>query len=276
MYDMKGLVLDQDRALCALQGCTVEDCMFDGPQGGCDALLCGRELTVKHCTFHLPSPLWHLSDGIISDCTFHKGAVSALCYATRVVLSSCQIEGDRALVGGDHIVLDACTIHSHDMGWDSHQVILQNAVVSGNNSLSHASHIHLTDVELTGDYALFHVAEGEIDFSTIHAEGALWHSKNLTISDTVLEGDRPGWYSENLTLSHCVISGKAPFCHCKNLTLIDCVLDPSCENAFEGSEVHATIRGSVTSVRAPLSGSIEADGFATLIDIPDTFSILTR
>ena len=63
----------------------------------------------------------------------------------------------------------------------------------------------------------------------------------------------------------CHIKGTQPLCYCKNLTLIDCTME-GCDLAFEYSDVHATVKSTVDSVKNPRSGRITAQGFGEVIE----------
>ncbi len=265
MYELKGLVLDQERALYGLCGATVLDCEFAGPQDGESALKECRELTVKNSIFQLRYPLWHLQDGLIAQCEMTESCRAALWYCNRTVIRGCKMHGIKVLRECDNTVIEGCDILSDEMGWNCRTLTLRDTVLEGKYAFFGAKDLHISDMEFTGKYSFQYVENAEIDFCTLHTKDAFWHAKNVTVTDSVLEGEYLGWYSENLTLIGCVISGTQPFINCKNLTLIDCKLDPSCDLCFEGSEVNATLRGTVTSVKNPLHGNITAEGFGAII-----------
>ncbi len=58
----------------------------------------------------------------------------------------------------------------------------------------------------------------------------------------------------------CHISGEQPLCYLDGITLIDCTFDEACDRAFEDSkDIDATIKGSITNIKNPISGKIVAD-----------------
>ena len=265
MQQFRGLVLDQERALYGIHGASVTDCEFSGPQDGESALKECGELSVARCRFDLRYPLWHLTDALIAECQMTEGCRAPVWYGNRIVLRGCKIDGVKAVRECDHTVIDGCLISSEEFGWHSRDVIIQESVLDAKYAFFGSRNIKASGLEFSGKYSFQYVEGGEFDFCTMRTKDAFWHAKNITVSDSILEGEYLGWYSENLTLIHCVISGTQPFVNCKNLTLIDCKLEPSCDLAFEGSTVNATIRGTVTSVKNPLHGSITADGYGEII-----------
>lgn len=63
----------------------------------------------------------------------------------------------------------------------------------------------------------------------------------------------------------CRIAGTQPLCYCRDLVMEDCEMAPDCDLAFEESTLQATIRGNITSVKNPASGSITADSYGEII-----------
>ena len=74
----------------------------------------------------------------------------------------------------------------------------------------------------------------------------------------MINGEYIGWYSKNLRLVRCHISGKQSLCYAENLVLEDCTFDPDTDLCFEHSDVSATIKGTIKSVKNPKSGHIIA------------------
>ena len=93
---------------------------------------------------------------------------------------------------------------------------------------------------------------------------AFWHSKNALVKNSVIKGEYLGWFSDGLTLINCKIIGTQPLCYCKNLKLVDCEMVDA-DLAFEYSDVVATIKGSVDSIKNPRSGKITVEGVSKII-----------
>ncbi|MDE5631296.1 MAG: DUF3737 family protein, partial [Muribaculaceae bacterium] len=74
-----------------------------------------------------------------------------------------------------------------------------------------------------------------------------------------------GWHSRNLRLVNCRIAGTQPLCYAEGLILDNCTFAPDCDLAFEDSELRADIKGNITSVKNPRSGSVEADSIGEII-----------
>ena len=75
-----------------------------------------------------------------------------------------------------------------------------------------------------------------------------------------LGGEYLAWYSRGLTLVRCHITGEQPLCYCEDLTLVDCTFGADANLMLEYSTVRASIKGDVTSIKNPTSGSITVAG----------------
>ena len=80
-----------------------------------------------------------------------------------------------------------------------------------------------------------------------------------------VNGEYLGWHSRNLRLVRCRIGGTQPLCYADGLVLEDCTFEPDADLAFEYSDVQATVRGHVVSIKNPRTGSIRADSCGELI-----------
>ncbi len=261
MQDSRTFTDTDPRALFGARRAEVSDTHFTKEE----ALMRAGELTLSDSTFSAPRPLAHVTDALIRTCHFEKDAVSLLSHAGTATLQGCTVEAPHGCEMAKDLTIDTCQITACDFGTSTSNLTLTDTLIAGARALAHTRDVTMTDMDITSDRALSYAMGGTIDFSTLAGEELLFGAENLTISDTVLDGDRIGWYSNHLTLTHCVISGDRPFAYAKNLTLIDCALDPSCREAFERSEVEATLRGALSSVRNPLHGSITADALGEVI-----------
>ena len=98
----------------------------------------------------------------------------------------------------------------------------------------------------------------------IVTKDSFWETENVTIYDSVLDGEYLGWHSKNLRLVRCHIAGEQPLCYAEDLVLEDCTFDPACDRIFEDSTVRAEIKGGITDIKNPRSGSIIADSIGSV------------
>jgi len=104
----------------------------------------------------------------------------------------------------------------------------------------------------------------EIRDSYLDTKDAFWHSKNVTVINSVVKGEYLAWYSEGLRLINCKIIGTQPLCYAKDLVLENCEMIDT-DLSFENSDVQATVRGNIVSVKNPHCGRIEADSIGEII-----------
>ncbi len=262
---IENLTLDSERALYGLRGAEVKNCTFEGPADGESALKECREISVTDCHFALRYPLWHVHDGLIRTSFMSTTCRAPLWYGKALNLQACRIEGVKAVRECSGVVIEGCEIDSEEFGWKSQHLTLRDTSLTSQYAFLDSSDLTLEGVEFSGKYAFQYTHDVQADFCTLRAKDAFWHAKDVTLTDCIIEGEYLGWYSENLTLRHCVISGTQPFAYCKNLVLEDCVMEESCDLAFERSQVDATIRGNVTSIKNPKSGTIQMDSVKEII-----------
>jgi len=124
--------------------------------------------------------------------------------------------------------------------------------------------VTLDRVKMKGKYSFQYMENLTIRDSYLDTKDAFWHSKNVTVINSTVKGEYLGWFSEGLTLINCAISGTQPLCYCKNLKLVDCTMEGT-DLSFEYSDVEATVKGHIDSVKNPRSGSITADSVGEVI-----------
>ncbi len=257
-------VFDEERALYALSDAVVRGCTFDGPADGESALKEAVDITVEGCEFRLRYPFWHIAGGTVKDCTLTDTCRAAFWYAADMRIESSDLGGIKALRECDRMTLAGCTVHSAEFGWLCRDIVLSETAVAGEYPFFMTRGLSAAGLELHGKYSFQYVENCTIRDSVLDTKDAFWHAKNVTVTDSVVKGEYLGWYSEGLTLVRCRIEGTQPLCYCQNLTLVDCEL-VGCDLAFENSEVTATIRGSVDSIKSPAAGHIVADGVGAIV-----------
>ena len=260
----ENLTLDEERALYGINRATVKDCLFDGPADGESALKEASDITVESCEFRLRYPFWHVRGGRVVNSTLTDTCRAALWYAAHMTIENTTLGGIKALRECDGMTLTGCEIHSAEFGWLCRGVELTDCKMTGEYPFFMTRGLHLRGVELKGKYSFQYVEDCTIANSCLDTKDAFWHAKNVTVTDSTVKGEYLGWYSDGLTLIRCRIEGTQPLCYCKNLTLIDCTME-GCDLSFENSEVNATVKGFVHSIKSPASGRIEVDSVGEIV-----------
>lgn len=261
---IEGMCFDEDGALHQLTRSTVVDCLFAGPSNGGFPLKAACDVLLDNCTFFQPCALWNAVDWRLHDSRIDENAQSALWYCENARITDSDIRGAKALWGSKDMVIHGCTIACAEFGWKCDRVSTADTKLTSDYLFLNSSNISLNHVQAKGASTFQYTENMEVQNCFLNSTDSLWHSKNVTVTDSVIRGERLGWFSENLTLVGCRIIGKQPLCYCRNLVLINCSMEEAGQ-AFEYSDVNASIEGHVESIKNPRSGEIILDSVGRVI-----------
>ncbi len=255
---------DEERSLYALKDADVVDCSFAGPADGESVLKEARNVRLLGCDFSLRYPLWHVRGFRLENCSMDEKTRAAIWYAGEAVIENSTLGGIKALRECEKITIKGSTIVSQEFGWKSSSITLEDSSVQAEYLFLDSRDVKLSNVKMKGKYSFQYMENLEIRDSVLDTKDAFWHSKNVTVVNSVVKGEYLGWFSEGLTLINCAISGTQPLCYCKDLKLIDCTMEGT-DLSFEYSDVEATVKGHIDSVKNPKSGTITADSVGEVI-----------
>jgi len=265
---MKDLIknkrFDEERALYNLTDARVFECTFAGPADGESVLKEARQIEVDSCSFSLRYPLWHVRTFYLSGSKMDELTRAPIWYAEDGVIDSCELFGTKAVRECRNISVKNSKIKSAEFGWKCDRIELLSSEIESEYLFLDSKHVRLDGVRMKGKYSFQYVEDLVIENSILDTKDAFWHAKNVTVKNSTVKGEYLAWFSEGLTMINCKIIGTQPLCYCKDLTLIDCEMIDT-DLSFEYSEVNATVRGTIVSVKNPKSGSITADGVGELI-----------
>ena len=264
MNIIEQLNLDEERALYGTRNALIRNCTFAGPADGESALKECRDITVEDCRFLLRYPFWHVTSAHISRIAMTETCRAAFWYDRDLHVSDSTLGGIKAFREMDGCSLARCTIDSKEFGWRCRDLTLKDCRLESEYPFFWCSGMEIDGLEMKGKYSFQYCENLVIRNSVLDTKDAFWHAKNVTVYDSVIKGEYLAWYSENLRLVRCKIIGTQPLCYCKNLVLEDCQTE-LCDLSFENSQVTATIRGAVDSVKNPAGGVIEADSIGQVI-----------
>ena len=250
-----GKTFDEERALYGVQGVVVKDCAFDGPADGESAFKESREITVEGCFFNLRYPFWHDHGLTIRDCEMTEACRAALWYSEKVEISDSKLHGIKALRECGNVKMRGCDIVSPEFGWSVRGMDMEDCTVQSEYFMMRSDHMHFCDVHMKGKYSFQYIEDSVFENCIFDTKDAFWHGENITVKNSVVKGEYLAWYCENVTFENCRIIGTQPLCYCKGLKLVDCEMVDT-DLCFEKSEVEATIKTPVDSIKNPLSGNI--------------------
>ena len=259
-----GKQFDEERALYHLCNTDVLDCRFAGLADGESALKEARDVKIENCAFSLRYPLWHADTFRLHDSRMDELTRAPIWYAKNGIITDSDIHGIKALRECDNIRISDCTITSEEFGWKSSRITVTDSSLHAQYLFLDSRDVILDKVEISGKYSFQYMENLTIRDSILDTKDAFWHSKNVTVVNSTVKGEYLGWFSEGLTLINCAISGTQPLCYCKDLKLVDCTMEGT-DLSFEYSDVEATVKGHIDSVKNPRSGSITADSVGEII-----------
>lgn len=215
-----------------------------------------------NCTFQGKYVFWECRNFLAQDCRFDASARSSLWYSENGRLVRCHVDAPKMFRRMQGIELQDCHFtDAQETLWDCNGVDIKNCLIENADYFGmHTDNVRIDNLHLEGNYGFQYSRNVEIKNSLLNSKDALWDSENVTITDCEINGEYLAWYSRGLTLVRCHITGEQPLCYCEDLTLVDCTFGADANLMLEYSTVRASIKGDVTSIKNPTSGSITVAG----------------
>ena len=253
-----------ERPLYCRHGLRLEDVVI---HAGESALKETSDIEAVRCRFEGKYPFWCCDGFVVRDCLFTEGARAALWYSRGLVMEDTVIEAPKLFREMDGMQVRRVRIpNALETFWSCRDLELEDAIVcKGDYIFMHSSGLRIKGLKLQGNYSFQYTKDVEIRDSVLETKDAFWETENVSIYDSVINGEYLGWYSKGLRLVNCRIGGTQPLCYAEDLVLENCSFELDADLAFEYSSVRADIRGTVTSVKNPRTGSILADGYDEII-----------
>jgi hypothetical protein len=264
MNTIENLTLDAERALYGIRDTRVKNCTFSGPADGESALKECRNIAVEDCLFHLRYPLWHVEGAQVRRIAMTDTCRAAFWYDRDLSVFDSTLGGIKAFREMDNCALTGCTIDSKEFGWFCRGLTVRNTKLTSEYPFFQCRDMDIDGLQMQAKYSFQYCENVTIRNSVLDTKDAFWHAKNVTVYDSVIKGEYLAWYSENVRLIRCKLIGTQPLCYCRGLVLENCTME-GCDLSFENSEVTATVRGSIDSVKNPVRGSIRADAIGEVI-----------
>ncbi|MBQ8865554.1 MAG: DUF3737 family protein [Bacteroidaceae bacterium] len=220
------------------------------------------DIEAYDCTFQGKYVFWECRNFLAQDCRFDASARSSLWYSENGRLVRCHVDAPKMFRRMQGIELQDCHFtDAQETLWDCNGVDIKNCLIENADYFGmHTDNVRIDNLHLEGNYGFQYSRNVEIKNSLLNSKDALWDSENVTITDCEINGEYLAWYSRGLTLVRCHITGEQPLCYCEDLTLVDCTFGADANLMLEYSTVRASIKGDVTSIKNPTSGSITVAG----------------
>ncbi len=223
-------------------------------------------IVCRDCRFEGNYPFWHVHGFEIDRCFFDVGGRSALWYSDHLKMRDTVIEAPKMFREMFDIDIENVTINDADeIFWRCRDIRVRNLTLHGGTyPFFFSENIRVDGLVSDSKYPFQYCRNVEIHNARITTKDALWECEDTTVYDSELNGEYLGWHSRNLRLVRCHITGEQPLCYADNLILEDCTFGPDCDRAFEYSTLHADIRGAITNIKNPTSGTIVADAIGSI------------
>lgn len=218
-------------------------------------------IVATNCRFEGNYPFWHVHGFVIDRCYFDVGGRSALWYSDHLKMTNTRIDAPKMFREMSDIEIENVEMNDADeVFWRCKDLRIKDLKLHGGTyPFMFSSNIRVDGLVADSKYVFQYVKDVEIHNAKITTKDAFWEVENVTVYDSELNGEYLGWHSRNLRLVNCHITGEQPLCYAHDLILENCTFGPDCDRAFEYSTLHADIRGSITNIKNPTSGSIVAD-----------------
>ena len=218
------------------------------------------------CRFEGNYPFWHVHGFRIDKCFFDVGGRSAIWYSDHLVMTDTRIDAPKMFREMTDIEIRNVVMNDADeVFWRCKNLDIKDLVLHGGTyPFMFSENIRVDGLQSDSKYVFQYVKNVEIRNARITTKDAFWEVENVTIYDSELNGEYLGWHSRNLRLVNCHITGEQPLCYAHDLVLENCTFGADCDRAFEYSTVNASINGSITNIKNPMSGHIVADSIGSV------------
>lgn len=225
------------------------------------------DIEAENCLFEGKYPLWECDGFKLRHCVLGVGARSGLWYSRNCDIKDTQIDAPKTFRRMKGIKLENVWIPAgSETFWDCSDIDIKDCVIERADYIfMHCENIRISNLKLGGNYGFQYARNVEIHDSVLNSKDSFWESENVTVYDSVINGEYLAWYSKNLRLVRCHITETQPLCYCENLVLEDCTFGSDADLAFEYSDVQASVKGNLVSIKNPTSGRIEVESVGEII-----------
>lgn len=259
METIKSQKFGGERPLFGVHDVRLEDIeIVDGESG----IKCCKQVECHNSKFYGKYPWWHVDGSLITNCYFAPGSRSAIWYSDDMVMRDCVIDGPKFFREMKNVTLENVKITDADETfWRIDGLKIKNVELhQGTYPFMFSKNIYVDGLVSDAKYVFQYCQNVEIHHAKITTKDSFWECDNVVIYDSELHGEYLAWHSKNIRLVRCHISGEQPLCYSDGIVLEDCTFDAACDRAFEDcTNVEARIKGTITEVKNPISGRIQAD-----------------
>lgn len=230
----------------------------DGESG----IKCCKNIECTDSKFYGKYPWWHVDGSTITHCQFAPESRSAIWYSNDMTMKHCHIDAPKFFREMNNLELEDVEITDADETfWKVNGLKIKNVTLhDGTYPFMFCNNIYVDGLDSDSKYVFQYCKNVEVHNARITTKDSFWECENVTVYDSQLDGEYLAWHSKNVRFVRCHISGEQPLCYMDNVVLEDCTFDKECDRAFEDcTNIDASIKGSITNIKNPVSGKIVAD-----------------
>ena len=219
-------------------------------------------IEAEDCTFEGKYVFWETYGFKINNCYFNESARSSLWYSKDCHMTNCKVDAPKMFRRMENIHVENTVFNKgEEMLWDCNNVTLKDVTIKDCDYLfMHTDNIRIDNYRQDGNYAFQYSKNVEIHNAVINSKDAFWEAENVTLVDCEVNGEYLAWYGKNIKLVRCHLTGEQLLCYVDGLTLEDCTFGSDANLMFEYSTVNGNIKGDVTSIKNPTSGTLKVEG----------------
>ena len=221
------------------------------------------------CEFMCKYPFWHNDNTWIDNCLFTVYSRAAIWYSKNIRMTDCTVDAPKMFREVDGLSIENVKLpNAAECCWNCRNLKVKNVEVKGGDYIfMNSKNIEVDNLNLQGNYSFQDVHNVVVRNSHLNSKDAFWHTENVTVYDSFIDGEYLGWYSKNLRLVNCTIGGTQALCYVDNLVMENCLMLPDADLCFEYTNLKATIKSHITSIKNPGNGRIIAKSIGeTVID----------
>ncbi len=264
MKTIKDFKFGGERPLYASHDLVIDNVMILEGESGVKEC---SNIVALNCRFEGNYALWRIFGLEMNNCTIAEPSRASIWYSYDIVMNDSLVEGPKAFRETERVTLNRVNFtNALETFWSCRDTKLVDCNVRGADYFFlRSENIEIENMNFQGKYAFQYVKNAVLRNVVIDTKDAFWEADNCVIYDSKITSEFLAWHSRNIKFVRCHISGSQPLCYAEGLVLEDCTFDPESDLAFEYSDVKATIKGGIKSIKNPRTGFITVDSAEEVI-----------
>lgn len=257
MKEIKEQYFDGERPLFGLHDAQIVNTTFGK---GESPLKEGRNLDIQGSLFTWKYPLWYDQNVTVTDTIWETMSRSGIWYTDNIKITNSTIQAPKQFRRCNGIELE--NVHFSDAEetmWNCQNIKIKDVQVNGDYFGMNSENIYVDNLDLVGNYVFDGAKNVEVHNSRLVSKDAFWNCDNVVIYDSKISGEYLAWNTKKITFINCTIESEQGLCYVDHLTMKNCRTLRT-DLAFEYCQnIDAEIKGSIMSIKNPISGQITVD-----------------